>query len=181
MSPSWKQRQPYPGGPLIYTAVTDEEAAELRRLAVGKRAVETGTGYGFSAIAMASVARSVVTVDHHKWIADGLSTTYFHLNQCHLTRKVMVIVEDSREFLPMLRDETFDMFFIDGGHKVHEVLFDAQQAERLVRRGGTIAFHDYRHDDPDLEVAQVIDERYGLNAGRLVGSLFILDNWQGGK
>jgi MMP 1-O-methyltransferase len=53
----------------------------------------------------------------------------------------------SHEFKNLIPQGSADFVFIDGDHRKNEVLEDIQIAERLVRKGGIIAGHDYTHTD----------------------------------
>jgi hypothetical protein len=50
-----------------------------------------------------------------------------------------------------------DFLFIDGDHSVEGCLFDFENFEKDVKRGGYIAFHDYYPDREDLGPTWVIN------------------------
>jgi predicted O-methyltransferase YrrM len=49
-------------------------------------------------------------------------------------------------------DQRFEMLFVDGNHRLPEVLEDSQLALKLVTSPGVIAWHDY-NNVPDVSVA----------------------------
>ena len=59
---------------------------------------------------------------------------------------VQVVRAPSWSFLPMLKDKSFDVIYIDGSHYYQEVKKDFIEAKRLIRDGGLIC-----GDDLDLE------------------------------
>ncbi len=131
-------------GPAIKAGVSDLEAAELRCLARGARVLEVGSAWGYSAVLMAKVARSLVSVDPH--MDFGSLRTFLANLEAHGVRdKVTAMVTVSRRALPELmeRGERFDLIFIDGDHSAEAVRFDALWARHLVTAAGVIAFHDY--------------------------------------
>jgi len=56
----------------------------------------------------------------------------------------------SDQVLPLLREESFDLAFIDGAHYFSNVLKDLKNAERLIRDGGILC-----GDDLDLQKNEV--------------------------
>ena len=59
----------------------------------------------------------------------------------------------SRDVLPTLPDDSFDIIYIDGSHEFEDVCFDIDQAKRLVRHDGIIC-----GDDLELEAAAVPED-----------------------
>ena len=43
-----------------------------------------------------------------------------------------------------------DFVFVDGAHNYDYVKNDSEKGWRMLRRGGIIAWHDCRHQDPDV-------------------------------
>jgi hypothetical protein len=60
----------YYGGSPKRLSVTDEEAEILAKLATGMTVLELGTGLGVSTKALASTAKSVITVDPDPWVRE---------------------------------------------------------------------------------------------------------------
>jgi predicted O-methyltransferase YrrM len=77
-------------------------------------------------------------------IANGQIQNLFQHNVkvCGLGDIVEVKKGNSREVLPELASASFDLVYIDGSHKKDDVLYDLQQAKRLVRDGGMICGDD---------------------------------------
>ena len=57
-------------------------------------------------------------------------------------------------------DESIDFCFIDAGHSYEECKLDAETWYPKVKKGGTIAFHDYQ-EDIWMGVVKCVDELYG--------------------
>ena len=68
----------------------------------------------------------------------------FHRNvkACGLEGMIHVRKAYSREALPEIEDDSFDLVYIDGSHNSGEALYDLQQAQRLVKSGGLICGDD---------------------------------------
>jgi predicted O-methyltransferase YrrM len=135
-------------GPAILTSVTEEETAELSRLAKGidskMRIAEIGTAYGFSAIVMALAGAQVVTVDPHKWLRDSLEIAQKRAAQHGVADRIEFRVGRSADVFN--RGEKYDGVFVDGDHAYEAVLVDCKLARSLCKPGGWIAFHDYGED-----------------------------------
>jgi predicted O-methyltransferase YrrM len=56
----------------------------------------------------------------------------------------------SKDCVPTLRDEYFDLIYIDGNHEPEAVLEDAVLCFRKLKRGGILIFDDYGWGGPDL-------------------------------
>jgi predicted O-methyltransferase YrrM len=162
----------------IFTSVSIEEALELQRLAEDKTVLEIGTWAGYSAIAMAQTARQVHTVDWHLGDAhagqqETLPELWKNVMRYGLRDKIVIHVGRSEEVLPFLRDFAFDMVFIDGYHRIDEVLADINYALRVVKVGGIWAFHDY--GDERFDVTEAVDAFYpGMI--KVVGTLAVIES-----
>ena len=68
----------------------------------------------------------------------------FHRNVkvCGLEGMIHVRKAYSREALPEMENDSFDLVYIDGSHKKDEALYDLQQAKLLVKSGGLICGDD---------------------------------------
>lgn len=112
----------------------------LAVLAAGKSCAEVGTAFGEGAAAMASTARSLVTVELDP---DRVSTAAYRLRRFS---NVELLVGDWRDHLP--QRGPFDLLFFDGGR------FDeAPDAIDLVVPGGLIVKDDL---DPESEGADPV-------------------------
>lgn len=57
------------------------------------------------------------------------------------------------------REEPYDLIFIDGSHRLEDVLADSLIAFEIVAKGGVIVWHDYRKSgywSPDLQVPEAL-------------------------
>ena len=78
------------------------------------------------------------------------------------------IIGDSRQVLPTLCADEYDIIFIDGAHVYDIVSSDIANAKRLVRDGGIVC-----GDDLELTLAEVDQDRH--RAALKVGADFALD------
>jgi len=127
-------REDDPGEPSSRVArisIADDERTVLATMAAGKHVLEIGTGLGVSTRALATTARTVVTVDIDEWVH---RTIWPDLPANVWT---MTSVDDL--------SPGFDLVFIDGDHSEAALRADVATAERLLAPGGTIVVHDAHH------------------------------------
>ena len=117
--------EPSTGDPRL--SITDMEADLLAALVVGRDVVEIGTGLGVSTRALASTAKTVVTVDVDPWVQDTIWPT--------LPSNVV-----PSPVVPS--GKNFGAAFIDGDHSTEAVERDCRAVLPLVRAGGLILAHD---------------------------------------
>jgi SAM-dependent methyltransferase len=161
----------------VPTSTTDDERAELARLAAGRDVLEVGSQYGATTIALASTARRVFAVDHHlgdpvsgQW--DTLEDFIAELNRHGLRERVVPLVGRMEDVLPRLSAGSFEFVFVDSGKETEdEIREQAAMASRVVAPGGTIAFHDYGRFDV---IDAALDAVFGAPT-RLVGTLAVFD------
>lgn len=124
--------------------LSDEEAKELRRLAKNKTVLELGAWKGRSTVAMAEVARYVVSVDQHRGIKEreGVDSLPDYLDAVRGLANVAVVIAPFELVVPLF-DSFFDLCYIDGSHDEQSVYRDAMMAMEHVVGYGTIAFHDW--------------------------------------
>lgn len=106
--------------------MTDEEAEVLATLVDGLAVLEIGTGLGVSTRALASTARSVVTVDIDPWVWSTIWPT----------------LPENVTGSPDVPDGVFDAAFIDGDHDTESVRRDLAAAMSVVRPDGLLIAHD---------------------------------------
>jgi predicted O-methyltransferase YrrM len=159
--------------PAISTSLTDRETARLIELAADREVLEIGSAYGYSAIKMAPVARSVVAVDPHEWITGSLEIMRANIEAHGLGNKIEVLVAESEEALTAAHSLglRYGLIFIDGDHADAAVERDARLALRVVADDGTIAFHDY-DEETCPGVRNALDSLFPLGPTRLTDSLF---------
>jgi predicted O-methyltransferase YrrM len=105
----------------------------LSVLAAGKRCAEVGTAFGEGAAAMASTARSLVTVELD---LDRVTVAAYRLRRLP---NVELLAGDWRDHLP--QRGPFDLLFFDGGR-----LDESPDAIELVAPGGLILKDDLTPD-----------------------------------
>lgn len=164
--------------PAIDNWTSDDEARELARLAAGKVVLEVGTYKGFGAVLMAQAGAQVWAVDWHRGDpdlgrTDTLCAWWRNIRHYGVEDRVIGLVGRSAPVLAALREEWFDLVFIDADHSYEAVWEDIECALPLIVPGGIIAFHDYSPIWPG--VVKAVDElrvRLGSSGDFvLVGSL----------
>ena len=157
----------------IRTSLTSAETARLRQLAAGKRVLEVGTGYGYSAIAMALADAIVITVDPHTWITDSHPSCKKNLRiygvDNRVTMRTGYSADVCRELL--LSGERFDLAFIDGDHSYEAVSRGLDLAWPLLVTGGWLAVHDYL-EETCAGVRVAVDERFPDSVARIDDTLW---------
>jgi predicted O-methyltransferase YrrM len=129
-------------GPAISTSLTEAETVKLQRLAAGRAVLEIGSAYGYSTVALALVADSVVAVDPH---TAHDSYGHLHANLGLYGVHAEVRRGASSDELPYLAvaKRRFGLVFVDGDHTAAGVAYDVEWAQKLLRPGGVLACHDY--------------------------------------
>lgn len=153
-----------PGEPLSATgrvSVASDETPVLARLARGRDVLEIGTGLGIATAVLASLARSVWSVDPDEWVWQAIIP--------ELRAGLQVEWTFSREWPP--ESTQFSLIFIDGQHSAAQVEFDTREALKRLTRGGTIAWHDWRSSEVragaaaggiNLDLVESLDTTHGL-------------------
>lgn len=148
-----------PDAPVTYGPVEREVGHFLFSLVMmyqPNRILETGTHIGYATTCMASALeqlggdRQVVTIDpvnnYHLW------------NRSHLDKRVRWMAKTSQEAAPSLKEQTFDMLFLDSEHKYKTVSFEIEHFEPLLKVNGLMIFHDCLYfDGVGLAVKQLMD------------------------
>ncbi len=132
----------------IPSAVSYAECLRLWDAARGKVVLELGAQWGCSTVCMAQSAEHVVSVDWHRGdyqagLQDTLPGFWRNLKEYRVDTKVTVIAGSFEKALPLLRERSFDMVFIDGCHDEAAVANDIMLALPLLKRPGMAFFHDY--------------------------------------
>lgn len=155
----------------IPSAVTERECGRLGELAEGRRVLEVGSYLGRSTIALASTAEVVHTIDLHppdpavREVESTLPLFLEHLDRYELRHKVVVHFGFTQETLPALREDWFEVAFLDAQHQREPVEEDLELILPHLASGAIVAFHDYglagiehggRWDD--FHVTEVVDE-----------------------
>ena len=157
----WHDMAPIPALPelLVWGGITEDEAAALRGYAAGKRVLEIGSAFGFSTLALASVAEHVWAIDPHSaavirgnfdlWEehdiarlqAGSLAFLTSNLAIAGLTDRVTICRERSQDYLAR---ETPDVSFafIDGDNTFDGCMTDLRNCARIMETG-VICVHDY--------------------------------------
>jgi predicted O-methyltransferase YrrM len=78
---------------------------------------------------------------HHVAINSTLRSVYDAESDGRLA--ISLIRADSKSFLPLLNDGSFDLIYLDGSHYYADVKADLQQAKRLIRGEGLICGDDF--------------------------------------
>ena len=154
-----RPRGPY--APDVPSSLTEGECRLLAKLAQDREALEVGSWFGRSTIALASGARMVHAVDWHRGDEHTgplgtLNPFLRNLARYGVRDRVVVHVGRVEEVAPVLRDDRFDVVFVDGYHTADAVRRDVDLVLRTVRDGGKLAFHDFGR--PEYGVSEVVGE-----------------------
>lgn len=171
----WQDRTLTPDGPPINTSITPAETAELQRLAKGKRCLEVGAAYGYSAVTMAlGGARWVTSVDPHQWLP-SYQPFLANVAAYGVGDHIDAVVLSSFEVMPDLtaQGHTFDLVFVDGDHAEATVAHDAEWGRKLLAPGGVLACHDW--DEVTCPGVRAALERLLGPPHRLVDTLAIYE------
>lgn len=165
-------------------------AAVARHALGGKRVgrvLEIGSWAGASAITFGAVIRElgisdgkIVCVDPWEkyFVEEDSSLHYMSMNAAAVTGEIQSLFHRnvkacglegmmhvrkafSKEALPEMENDSFDLVYIDGSHKKDEALYDLQQAKRLVKSSGLICGDDLEllRTEIDPETHQVALEK----------------------
>lgn len=182
--------------PAISTSVTHAETEVLRRLAsqtgagqwrhadpdeevslqapLAGRALEVGSAFGYSAIAMALAGAHVTAVDPHAGeLPNSLEIMRGNLVAYQVTDRVDIIASPSQQALPTLEPASYDLVFIDADHREPAVTHDVTWALKLLRPGGVLACHDL--DEGSCPGVREALDRLFDHPEPLVDTLFV---WQ---
>ena len=169
--------------PNIENFTADVEAHALAELAAGKRVLEVGSYRGFGAVLMAQAgATRVFAVDWHRGdpdlgARDTLCSWWTNVRRHGVEDQVVGLVGRSEVVLPMLRERSFELAFVDGYHGLDQVREDCRNVLPLMATGGVVAFHDYGPGNRGWGVTQVVDELQqsrGVKPLRVVGTLAVV-------
>ena len=132
----------------VESGVSEEECRALAELAAERRVLEVGSWLGRSTIAMASRASIVHAVDWHRGDPHSsycatLTTFRENLVRYDVLDRVVIHVGLNQDVLPAFAPGLFDLIFLDSFHERSAVERDISLLRPLLRKGGTIAFHDY--------------------------------------
>jgi predicted O-methyltransferase YrrM len=136
------------------------EATRLAELATDKLVLEVGAWHGFSTIMLAQTAQHVHSVDWHRGDehvggGDTLFPFMINIERHKLRGSITVHLGRIEDVAPVLREQTFDLCFLDALHTHEAVQRDINLVRPLVRSGGQLVFHDYGH--PRFGVTQAVD------------------------
>jgi hypothetical protein len=116
---------------------------------------------------------------HHQKLLWGQPTSEIFEGGTHLDyykRKfpqATVIGGRSAECMSRLPDNYFDLIYVDAAHDYENVKKDAQQAVRLLKKGGVIVFNDYIMFDhiqgAEYGVVQVVNELLAAGGWKVIG------------
>lgn len=176
----WQWASLNDSGRPVWTSLNAEETAEIQRLAAGRKCLEVGSAFGWSACAMAVAgARSVTAIDlHQPHVTNEYKDTRGEMIanlDAYGAQQVCIIQRASQAALPELASsgEQYEFIFIDADHDEEPVRHDATWARKLLAPGGVLACHDYGNDNtPGVKAA--LDAVFPEGPTRLVRSLWVL-------
>lgn len=109
-----------------------------------------------------SYSKSTLTkMEGFDHIINDTSLQRFLSNTKPFENRIILCRGLSQGVLPLLKNETFDLAFIDGDHSRDAVAIDARECFRLLKAGGYIVFDDYLwgfKDRPETSPKDAIDQ-----------------------
>jgi predicted O-methyltransferase YrrM len=140
---------------LFPVAVSPAEGEALRRWVIAEgaaRTVETGFGYGVSALFVCEGLLTNDDPDARHVVIDPNQSTRFadcglqFVDEAGVAEMVEHLADESLIALPRLLVEgrVFDLAFVDGNHRFDGVVVDLVYLHRLVRPGGIVMLDDYQ-------------------------------------
>ncbi|WP_144441194.1 class I SAM-dependent methyltransferase [Bradyrhizobium sp. CCGE-LA001] len=115
-------------------------------------------------IAEGETAAATVGMDGLHHVAINTTLKEIYKNEARLS--VSLVRAESKNFLPLLKDQSFDLIYIDGSHYYADAKRDMQEAKRLLRPGGVIC-------GDDLDTAPR-DDLVALARANMESDLFVL-------
>lgn len=95
--------------------------------------LEIGTAIGYSAIMMAQTGSNVVTIERDPKMYEEAQK---NINSLNLTDKIKVIYADALMAFDQVKDNQFDLLFIDAAKAQYQKFFDIYTP--LVKKGGIV-------------------------------------------
>lgn len=143
--------------------MSEEEALLLAALASDRAVLEIGAWRGRSTVALARLARLVVSVDWHRGDAGSggewtLPEFCSALTAANAWGKVVPVVGRSEDIAPHLCGP-FGLVWVDGAHDAESVARDTALALRVVGPGGVVAWHDWDYESVRAGVARHLDTK----------------------
>ena len=121
-----------------------EELARVVRAEGARRTLETGMAYGISTVAIASAhdGRHVAVDPNQRTSFHGIGL--LNAERAGVGDRVELVEEPSEQALPRLAADglELDLVLIDGLHLFDHTLIDFFYADRMLRDGGVVLFHD---------------------------------------
>lgn len=155
------QVSPGPHSPAFATSIHGDEADRLAALASGRRCLEIGSAYGYSAVVMAAAgAVHVTAVDNHASLPTR-QVMEANVAACGSAHLITMVVADCADAFPQMAaaGERFGLVFVDGDHGHDLVIRDIRLALSVLEPGGILAVHDYG-EDCCPGVAEAVDELF---------------------
>lgn len=130
--------------------------------------LETGTNTGVTTLALAMTGARVVTVDHgdHDPRVEQIAA-----QRLAGYANVRMVRDDALYYLATRQDALFDLIFLDDCHWPEYTRLELRHAQRLLRPGGVLVFHDTK----SCHLWEVIEDLLPATWQRLE-----LPSWQGG-
>jgi hypothetical protein len=89
------------------------------------------------------------------FLSTYLNVKKFQNEQNQKDIKINTIRADAKDFLPLLKDNSFDFIYIDGDHKYENVKSDIQQAKRLINKEYGVICGDDLEKLPTEELLEI--------------------------
>jgi predicted O-methyltransferase YrrM len=143
------------------------------------RMVEIGSYVGESTLMFANHFKEVVSVDPYvnDYDLSDMACSYAPFDKVYQQflrntlpiHNIKSIRDTSENALTLLKEEQWDLVYIDGIHTLEGVWFDIQNYKTIIKSGGFICGHDYGWGNVRHSIGQLLDDK--------VDSTFMDGSW----
>ena len=148
---------------------TEEEGELAQKICAGKKVLEIGALHGRSTLCIADVAEMILTVDLFNNDCAGVNQNgepeglrYF-IPFIEDRKNISYIAGNSKDVVPTLQDNFFDVAHIDGLHIEYMIRADIKNCYSKLKDDGVYMIHDYSDNLASwADVKRVVDEVFDV-------------------
>ena len=132
------------------------------------RMIEIGSYVGESTIMFANHFKEVVSVDPYvnDYDLNDMACSYAPFDKVYQEflrntlpiHNIKSIRDTSQNALSLLREQEWDLVYIDGIHTLEGVWFDIENYKTIIKSGGFICGHDYGWGNVRHSIGQLLDD-----------------------
>ena len=143
------------------------------------RMIEIGSYVGESTLMFANNFKEVISVDPYvnDYDLSDMACSYAPFDKVYQEflrntlpiQNIKSIRDTSQNALSLLREQQWDLVYIDGIHTLEGVWFDIDNYKNIIKSGGFICGHDYGWGNVRHSIGQLLDDK--------VDSTFMDGSW----